>query len=264
MAALNGELQKEILGITGPWINTTQYSVPVYTVGSNVPLVHVTLDTTAPQLQSDFNAVPIPAGAHVAGGSDESLVVYQPATDSMWEFWLMHQAPNGWHARWGGKISHVSTNPGYLPNPYGGTASSLPLVGGLITAKELASGQINHALSLALPNTAAGRFTWPAQRTDGRDTGADAIPEGTRFRINPNVNLSALHLTPAGLAIARAAQRYGIIVNNTSSCIVFYAEDPVTMSSNPYPGLFGGLYPNQALSGFPWQALQVVTPSPGS
>ena len=260
MSSLKAEVQKEVTGVYGPWINTDQYSVPVYTVGPDVPAVHVTLDTTAPQLQADFNAVPIPPAAAVAGGSDESLTIYQPSTDTMWDFWLAHKAPDGWHARWGGKMTNVSSNPGYFPNPYGGTATSLPLVGGLITMSELFTGTIDHALSIAIPNTAAGTFTWPAQRTDGRDTGSDGIPEGTRFRIDPNLDLSTLHLTPTGLAIARAVQRYGMVVRDTSSCVVFYGEDPVTVSWNPWPTLFGGLYPSDVLRGFPWQALQVVAP----
>ena len=37
MNALSGEVHKEIDGGYGPWINTDSYSVPVYTVGPDVP-----------------------------------------------------------------------------------------------------------------------------------------------------------------------------------------------------------------------------------
>jgi hypothetical protein len=245
---------------SGPWIATHAYSVPVYTVGAEVPAVHVTLDTNKPLLQRDFDAVPIPDGAHAAAGTDQHLVIFQPTTDTMWEFWHARQLSDGWHAGWGGKMTNVSTNPGYFANPYGASATSLPLLGGLMTEYELKNRQIDHALALALPLTAAGTFTWPAQRSDGRTVGPTAIPEGTRFRIDPTLDLSTLKLTPVGLAMARAAQKYGIIVRDGAQCVVFYGEDPTTLPWDSYPGLFGGLYPDEVLAGFPWSRLQVVAP----
>jgi hypothetical protein len=258
---LNGEVQKEMVARTGPWINTTRYSVPVYSVGAGVPRVHVTVDSRwASVLQPDFDSVPIPADARTAGGTDMALTVYQPATDTLWDFWHLQRKSDGWHAGWGGRMTNVSTNPGYFSGSFGATATGIPQLGGLITVNELSRGRIDHALAIGIPNTAAGTFTWPAQRTDGRLTGADAIPEGTRFRIDAGVDLSSLHLTPAGLAIARAVQRYGMVVRDTAGCVIFTAEDPVAMGVNPYPRLFGGLYPSDVLHGFPWHALRVVAP----
>jgi hypothetical protein len=135
-------------------------------------------------------------------------------------------------------------------------------MGGLITLNELKQGRIDHALAMSVPNTTADAFTWPAQRGDGTTTGAGAIPEGTRLRIDPSVDLTRLSLSPTALVIARAAQRYGIVVRDTSGCVVFYAEDPVA-SSNDYPDLFNWAYPNDVLRDFPWRHLQVVAP-PGS
>jgi hypothetical protein len=260
--ALSSEVDGEIQARTGPWINTDSYSTPVYTVGSDIPKVHVTLDVWAPQLQAEFDQVPIPAGAKVAGGSDRHLTIYQPSTDTLWEMWLASNESDGWHARWGGKMTSVSTNPGYFGNPYGATATSLPLLGGLMTMEELKKGEIDHALALAIPNTKAGATTWPAQREDGKVDGPQAIPEGTRFRIDPSVDLTKLGLTRTGLVIARAAQKYGIVVRDTSGCVTFYGEDPVA-SWNMYPWLFDWQYPSDVLSEFPWKSLQVVAPQPG-
>jgi hypothetical protein len=263
VSALAGEVQREIGLRTGPWINTNSWSVPVYTVGTQVPTVHVTLDSDSPTLQQALNAVPIPANAQAAAGGDEHLVIYQPGTDTMWELWLAQHESTGWHAAWGGVMTNVSTNPGYFPAPFGASGTSLPLMAGLITIHELASGQINHALAIAIPNTAAGTATWPAQRGDGRTTGSTAIPEGTRFRIDPSVDLSTLGLSPAGLAIARAVQKYGMIVRDTGANVAFYAEDPTTTTGNPYGQIFAGQYPNAVLQGFPWSHLQVIAPSAG-
>ena len=264
-SAFRGEIQKEVTGNYGPWINTTQYSVSDYTVGSATPTMHVTLDAPYPDVQRDFDSVPIPTGAHVAPGKDGSLgdgqlVIYQPSTDTLWEFWLLQLRADGWHAAWGGKMTSVSTNPGYFNGNLGATGTSLPLLGGLMTIRELQAGRIDHALAAALPNTAAGTFTWPAQRGDGRTTGPTAVPEGTHFRIDPSIDLTKLNLSPTGLVIARAAQKYGFVVRDTGGCFVFYAEDPVATGGDPYGQIFDGKYPSQVLQNFPWDRLQVVAP----
>jgi hypothetical protein len=259
---LRAEVWKEMTKVpaSGPWINTNSWSVPVYTVGRDVPRVHVTLDVGVVQLQRDFDAVPIPANAHASAGTDRHLVIHQPSTDTFWEFWHAQKLADGWHAAWGGKMTNVSSNPGYFPNPLGASATSLPLLGGLATVAELKAGKIDHALAIAIPNTDAARVTWPAQRGDGRVTGATAIPQGTHFRIDPSVDLTKLRLTPVGLAMARAVQRYGMVVRDSSDCFTFYAEDSTTTSSNPYPQILGGLYPHEALRNFPWDRVQVVAP----
>jgi hypothetical protein len=247
----------------GPWINTTKWSVPVYTVGRDVPRVYVKLDNNKPALQADFASVPVPADALPSPDTDGWLAIYQPATDTYWDFWRMRRAPDGWHAVWGGKMADASSNPGYFLDRRGASASGVPLLGGLITIAELRAGRIDHALAMAVPTTAAGSFVWPAQRSDGKTTGPSAIPEGTRFRIDPAVDLDKLGLTPAGLAIARAAQRYGIIVRDGAGNVTFYAEDPRPSGANPYGTLFRGRYPDEVLRGFPWDRLEVVAPPTG-
>jgi hypothetical protein len=191
------------------------------------------------------------------------MVVYQESTDTLWEFWLMRRATDGWHARWGGRLTSVSTNPGHFPGAFGATATGLPWLGGLMTIDELLAGRVDHALGLGIPNTAQGEFVWPAQRSDGRTTGPTAIPQGTHLRIDPSLDLTKLGLSPLGLTIARAAQRYGLIIRDTAGCTVFYAEDPIRTPGDPYARIFGGAYPNRLLERFPWDSLQVVAPRGG-
>jgi hypothetical protein len=259
-SALVTELQRQVT-TSGTWINTYSYSTPVYTVAATQPLVHVTLDNNAPTLQAGFASVPLPTGAVPAPGSDQHLVVWQPSTDMMWEFWKLHTAIDGWHARWGGVMSGVSTNPGYFPAPFGATGTSLPLLGGLMRISELQAGEIDHALALAIPQSQASTFTFPAGRSDGNYSGANAIPEGTRFRIDPTLDLTKLGLPRVGLIMAQAAQRYGMIVRDQAGAVAFYGEDPGQYGSpNPYGALFAGKYPNQILAKFPWSSVQVVSP----
>lgn len=259
-SALVSDLTRQVAAY-GPWINTTSYSVPVYTVPAGQPTVRVKLDVpNYLTLQQDFGAVPVPANALPAKGTDAHLEIYQPTSDSLWDMWKASRQADGWHFRWGGKLAHVSASPGYWPNAMGATATSLPLLGGLIRIAELRAGVIPHALALAIPQPKANAFVWPAQRGDGTSTLASAIPEGTRFRLDPAVDVDALPLRPAAKAIARAAQRYGIVVRDKAGAVTFYAEDPAQYGTNPYPSLFGVRYADQLLAGFPWSRLQVIAP----
>src|SRR3954452_136790 len=214
------------VAMAGTWINTYAYSSSVYTVPARQHHVRVTLDTTMPALQAQFASVPLPSKAIPAAGGDVHLIVWQPSTDRYWEFWQLRRKTDGWHARWGGALSHASSNPGFFPAPFGATGTGLPLIGGLIRVSELRAGRIDHALSLAIPETKAYDFVWPAQRSDGGSTQPDAIPEGTRLRIDPRLDLRTLGLPPVGLAIAKAAQRYGILVRDQAGAVTFYGEDP--------------------------------------
>jgi hypothetical protein len=248
----------------GTWINTWAYSSSIYTVPSRQPRVRVTLDTRMAKLQTAFEAVPLPANAVPASGTDGHLIVWQPSTDRYWEFWKLRREGNGWHARWGGAMSRASTNPGYFPAPFGATGTGLPVFAGLIRVAELRDGRIGHALALGTPRAKAHAFVWPAQRSDGASSLPDAIPEGTRLRIDPRLDLDALGLSPAGLAIARAAQRYGIIVRDQAGVVTFYGEDPARFGPlNPYTEIFGGKYANNVIANFPWRQLQVVAPPRG-
>jgi hypothetical protein len=249
----------------GPWLNTTANSVPVYVVGASQPMQHVTLDAWGPDLQSTFDAVPIPCNAKPSAGPDEQMAVWQPSTDEMWEFFEMRQEPDGWHTAWGGEIDNVSSSPGYFDHVgrttnWGATATGLPLLGGLVTAEDLKRGYIDHALAISLVETARAVWSWPAQRTDGGyfSSGITPIPEGTRFRLAPNIDVASLNLPPIDRMLAQAAQTYGIVVRDKAGAVTFYGQDPTNLPANPWPTAFGNQYPNNVLKLFPWQDLQAL------
>ncbi|MFZ1997120.1 MAG: hypothetical protein WAU75_23600 [Solirubrobacteraceae bacterium] len=248
----------------GAWLNTTAYSVPAYVVPADQPAVTVHLNTYGPDLQQQFDAVPIPPGAEPAAGTDGSLTVWQPSTDKIWDFWQLSQSASGaWSARWGGEMDNVSTNPGYFTHSaqtdsWGATATGLPLLGGLITIADLKRGYINHALAMAVPQATQGVFSWPAQRTDGRFTGGTALPEGLRFRLNPTVDIASLGLPYFERMLAEAAQTYGIVIRDQSGSVSLYAQDPTTTASNPWVSPFDGWSEGTYLSWFPWNDLQAL------
>ncbi|MDO9356726.1 MAG: hypothetical protein Q7T55_23720, partial [Solirubrobacteraceae bacterium] len=169
-----------------PWIDGYKFSTRVYEVGANQQRVAVTLDQKYPErLRQQWASVPVPPDALPAPGGDGHLAIYQPSTDTMWEFWRARLLADGWHAMYGGRIENFSQSPGYYTGAdrlHGATATSLPLMGGLMRISELQDKRIDHALSLAIPSPST-KFVWPAQRGDGKSTAADAIPSGTRFRV---------------------------------------------------------------------------------
>jgi hypothetical protein len=249
-----------------PTINTTKWSVPIYTVPADQPTVKVTLDDASPALQLAWDAVPLPADAQPAAGTDKHLVVWQPSTDRLWEFWRMEQTPAGWRAGAGGAMQHVSSDTGtYGPEDWpgaeawwGASGSSLSIAGGLITLEDLERGEINHALAIAIPEVREGAYALPAGRSDGQSTEPLALPEGAHLRLDPNLNLAALHLPRLTLMMAEAAQRYGIVVRDYAANVAFYGQDPLSIGTEPYADYFEGKSSQQLLASFPWSDLQLL------
>jgi outer membrane biosynthesis protein TonB len=270
VSALSGLELSEQAEKRGPEINTTAWSVPIYSVPASEATVRVALvNKVSPALQSAWNAVPLPSNAQPAAGTDEHLVVWQPSTNKMWEFWGLEK-PNGtWQASWGGAMENVTTDKGvYGPEAWSGastswgaSASSLPIAGGLVTLEDLERGVINHALAIAVPNVRENEYASPAQRTDGATLGLSTLPEGAHLRLEPGLDLAALHLPPLTLMLAEAAQRYGIFVRDRASNIALYAQDPIPTGIEPFTGTAGyfeGKSPPQLLVSFPWSHLQVL------
>jgi hypothetical protein len=263
-ATLVSDLVRQV-GKYGTWVNTTSYSAPVYQPPAATKTVKVKLDNPNSVLQTQFNAVPIPSDAKPSGGTDGSMLVWQPSTDSLWEFWQARKLSDGWHAAWGGKTSGVSTASGVYPYPFGVAASGLSMLGGMLRSDELYStGKISHPLAISVPEVTAGLFRAPATRTDGTISGG-GIPEGTRFQLDPSFDVWG---TPGIPYVTRlvmdAAKKYGLVVNDKGGAVSFMAEDPLSIGSNPWPSLFENKPYYSVFANFPWSKLRVVSPVSGA
>lgn len=297
VAHFDAEAEQEMGAGTGPFVQTYSYTTPVYVVGRDQRAVRVAIDTDQTSawvnsLQGASNNVPVPPRAQASPGTDSQITIFQPSTNRLWEYWHFRHEGDGWHARWGGAIDNVSGNPGYYSplawngamSIWGASGTSLPLVAGTMTLAELRSGEINHALAMSIPDPRAGVAAWPAQRSDGTGSAAE-LPEGAHLRLNPRLDIPAMHLPRIVEMMALAAQRYGIIVRDqTHADIGFFAEDPAPFGakphtpSDPYYGafrdsngtldpvhgmpdahaLFDGMWPSTFFRYFPWRSLQVL------
>jgi hypothetical protein len=252
-------------------INTWSYASPVYVAPANAPTIRVAYWNCQykafgePALEAQWAEVPMPAYAAPAEGNDAEMTVYQPSTDTVWEFWGTRNVNGQWQACWGGKLGNASASDGTWPHPYGTTATGLPFLGGQITAEELSRGEIRHAIGISLVEAeAAAIVSWPALRSDGKnpDGALNRIPEGLRFRLDPTINVDTLPMNTAGKIIARAAQKYGFVVWDRAGALSIRAQNPKSYTAlgqeNPYPALFGGRPSYAVLNGFPWERLQFL------
>ncbi len=243
-------------------INTTSWASPVYYVDANTLTSQVTewdcqnKHFKDKYLAEQWAAVPIPDYAKPAKGTDAEMSIYQAATDTLWDFWQARKVNGKWQACWGGRITNASKNPGVFEGHYGTTATSLPFIGGQITAEELRQGEIKHVIGISLVDLERSTiFSWPAHRSDGYNPQnlPNRIPEGLRFRLDPSINVDKLHMHPVGK---------GFVIWDKAGAISLRAQNPYSYTAqgkpNPYDELFLGKPSYSILDGMPWDRLQFL------
>lgn len=247
------------------YANLYAYGIPIYTATSSTPRYRVVCDQegawgACPLTQQPM---PIPTGARPSSGTDGAMVVIDPATGTVGEYWRARRVGSTWQAGWGAVNS--LTGSGWGGASTGAGASRL---GGVVRVDEIAAGVINHALVVQTDNACAGRFRAPALKTDGDSVRSDCIPEGARIQLDPTINLAAISgLTPGERAVARALQVYGAYVIDkagTSMSVSFEVARDAT-SSSP-----GAVYTRAGLSWdyfgmprVPWKRLRVLATCQG-
>ncbi|MDE2184080.1 MAG: DUF4124 domain-containing protein [Alphaproteobacteria bacterium] len=253
------------------WINTTAYSSPIYAAPAGAPRITVTpwdchntghIDSG---LAAQFASVPMPSYAQPADGTDEEMTIFQPSTNTMWEFWKAQNVSGKWQACWGGQMQGVAQSNGIWPGRYGATATGLPFAGGELSIAELQQGAIRHVVGISLVNVETWKiFSWPAQRSDGYNPNnlPNRIPEGLRFRIDPSVNLDLIPMHPVARMIAKAGQQYGFVVWDKAGAISFRAENPKRYTlvglPNPLIPLWNGTPTYMIMANVPWNKLQFL------
>lgn len=200
------------------------------------------------QLNRQLRGVHIPADLQPDPSTDGSVSIYNADTREVVELWKARLVDGEWQACWGGRIVNSDRARGTFTNSYGVSASGLALQGITIRHQELLDGRIDHVIGLAIPYTKKGTVSWPANRTDGWKSGTQ-LAVGQMLRLPANLNLDAMKLSPAARTIARAAQKYGIIVADTSGSVAFSAENPIALANNSYDRVFRGRWPYLEMAG---------------
>ena len=234
------------------WANCASSSHPVHRAEVDSPLVRV-VDVEHPDpagiLPGGTRTWRIPPWARIAAGGDRHLHVVRAdgrhVLETFGASWVSYDTL---HVR----RVHVVDLSGSGVGPqngcraYGGSA-----IGGLVTSAEAAAGLVEHPLALGVPGRALwfDRGRWAAQgsrwgyRRDGRmrqpgylapateqdddspSTYAGPVPMGSYWVVPREVDLGVLGLSPAGLVLARAAQRHGAHVTDRSDAYALYLQD---------------------------------------
>jgi hypothetical protein len=164
--------------------------------------------------------------------SDAHLHIIDPGgryADEMWR--ARRRADGGWDAEGYTRTDLLGPGVGQGgERAYGGSA-----LGGLIRQGELQAG-IRHALAFALPRSHLRRGpVWPASSEDNGAQGTyrGQVPMGQRVAIPKQVDLRALGLQPATLAVARALQDFGAYLVDAADNFTLYAEPALEAEVDP-------------------------------
>ncbi len=281
---LQGQVAELYGGVAG--FNVTQYNAVGYSVDAGTASVPVTFrdEQNKRYLPTEFDprtsagylaSCPIPPEAQPAVGSDAHLGIAHVlnGVPALTEYWRARRDAQGaWSAVWGGRIDDLTTTTGQYRGYTGVSASGLMMPAYTIGIREAQAGKINHAVGIGISRIAAGAYSFPAVRTDGRSTMADAIHMGRMFRLRADVDLDAIRWDPWPGArwrisaicrmIAEAAKIYGLIVIDTSGGVAVGVESgaptKVATGVDPWPKLMNNWAHYRIMGGFPWEALEVM------
>ncbi len=224
-------------------LGTTEdhYGIPVNVVDEDQPMLPLQFGVDGEDYgdESDRGPVFVPADARIEGGStadpdpdegDRHVLTVRRGTCDLIELYAAERVRDAsgrvvaWRAaaaaRW--DLSSNRLRPARWTSA---DAAGLPILPGLLSYEEAASGRITHALRFTLPSARAA-YTWPARHCGPSGNTARDLPAyGMRFRLEKSV--SARRYTGAARAIVVAMKRYGLVyADQGSSMYVTGTADP--------------------------------------
>jgi hypothetical protein len=224
------------------WINIQQYSIPVYFVDKTMtPLVTVMAGlggtgfrtgAADDSVAAGAGMVPIPVGAMPAMGTDKSLSIVDRNANIEWSFWNASNA-GGWKASVAASLdlSGSGVRPSDQQNPWwaghGARACGFGLIAGLMTVDQIKAGGLEHALVIAYPHIRSRYYTSPASTAQGTTDNTlqtRGILCGARVQLDPGLDVTKLGLSPTGLMIAHALQKYGAFIGDFSGSVTLYGD----------------------------------------
>jgi hypothetical protein len=192
------------------------HGIPYTVVGSDQPKVPIKF--TKYGAESNPGPYPIPADAPIEGGGkrghgDRHVLVVQEGSCMLYELYEARRKGHGWSAA-SGAVFNLRSD---ALRPEGWTsadAAGLPIFPLLARYPEVASGQIDHALRVTVPETQAG-YIHPATHFASQSSDPSLPPMGLRLRLKASYSLSGFD--GESLVILEALKRYGLVVADNGS-----------------------------------------------
>ena len=202
-------------GVWPPGSNSP-IGIPVTEVPPQQPTVSIIY--TAYGSESDAGPFPIPPDASIEGGpngsGDRHVIVLDRSSCMLYELFNSHPNSDGsWSASSGASYDLRSNT----LRPAGWTsadAAGLPILPGLVTYDEVASGEIRHAIRFTAPTTRRD-YVWPARHFASNTTDSNYPPMGQRFRLKSDWDISGYSKDVR--VILQAFKTYGLILADNGS-----------------------------------------------
>jgi len=246
-----------------------QYTIPVYRFDASTPLCSVQMSGYYSTYDSGDNSrvghgygstvsgVPCIKGASGGVGSDGQIILLDAAAGVEYGFWQWAVDNAGNITATNGYRYHTTaTYNGRFADGLAGRGDGTPYLAGLVRPFELQQGHVDHALAFGY-NSPASQFVYPASKSDGGSfggvTGTD-LPEGARLQLDPSLtdaDFTAWGLSSAARVMARALQKYGMIVVDHSGSSKVYLEDRKTAG-------WDSSITRDMLGGIPWSRFRVL------
>jgi hypothetical protein len=227
----------------------TQYDLTVYYATNRTPMSRVTYSGWFSDVLSrgltDYRyggdltmqtvGVRIPSGARPPAGSDGNVAIINTDDREEWDLHALARDATG--AYTAANVGHYNLKWSGSPpldryrNPWMLRGAGVPYLAGLVRPCEIAQGHIDHALALGI-RTPSSQHVYPATKSDGFASPGAGIPEGGHLQLDPTIPDSTITgawgCTGACYVIAKAMQRYGIYVLDTSGRPKIAVEDEIT------------------------------------
>ena len=218
------------------------WSIRVLQATNNTPAVPFRKGKTFYTPDSDtIKTIPLPAGGGIEGQegyqcnvdeNDCHLLIVDRSAAKLYEAYQANLADSAMTASF---VAVWDLNKVYPPSGRGeqctsADAAGFPIAPLLFNADELASGQINHAIRFTLPNPRMreGFYVHPASHA-GAPSGPDnAPPYGVHFRLKSSFDVS--QLKPAAQVVARALQKYGMLLSDGGNIALTAQNDADTVA----------------------------------
>jgi hypothetical protein len=199
------------------YVNYQAWATPIYHVNGSTPTATIYIHNSNKHITVRYHTSFAPDNT-----ADAGIALIDDATGCEYEFESFDPATLSANAE---ATFNLKTGSGAHVADNGATGSEISMLGGIITAADVNSGSIDHALRLVTPLNSPN-YVAPATRSDGTHSGG--IPEGQLMRLDPNLDLSTLGLNSFQLMVAKALQTYGAYDADSGGAFTVIAENPLS------------------------------------